>query len=431
MESVLAGGNDTRIPELDVSVYQNQASYVIRREQTSTTCPSPAISAEGVRTAKFNVVDGNFLDLSTLHFSYSIRETSGNELIPASAIPHCWWRRMIIKVNGATVEDINNLSRLEEQITRFTSTNKRRNWGDAGTGWATLTDKGVDAISKPIAASGTADVTWRPVSSGFLQCGKYLPMMGGAAGGLQVEIECADPKDAVVDAAGKSVAWELFSLKLHVDSVQLASEMTASFADMLIQGESILIPYQANAMDVQYLTGLSEANLSIAKQFSRLATVFVSLEDNAADTPPAGVDGPAALTKSMNNCFLPQDSGKSIAPVESHITVNNQRWPQFNTVGTKHHFVRLLQCLGVWNSVSHAVNISAEGYGDGTKISRQFVAGFDLESVPQAEASGIPVQGGGTVQIFLKNITGAKKAYIATHYDSVLEIKSQGAIVYT
>ena len=77
------------------------------------------------------------------------------------------------------------------------------------------------------------------------------------------------------------------------------------------------------------------------------------------------------------------------------------------------------------------MNISAEGYGDGTGVSRQWVAGFDLESVPQAEASGIPVQGGGTVIVHLKNITGATKAFIATHYDSVLEIKSQGAIVYT
>ena len=107
------------------------------------------------------------------------------------------------------------------------------------------------------------------------------------------------------------------------------------------------------------------------------------------------------------------------------------RWPVFDTVGTSHHFYRLLQCLGVWNSVSHAVNISAEGYGDGTAISRQWVAGFDLESVPGAEASGIPVQGGGTVMVHLKNIAGATKAYIATHYDAVLEIKSQGAIVYT
>ena len=428
MESVLAGGSDTRIPELDVSAYQNQASYVIKREQTSTTCHSPAISPGSVRTAKFNVVDGNFLDLSTLHLTWTCNEKHSRELIPASAIPHCWWRRLIIKVNGATVEDINHLARLEEQITRYTSTNKRRNWGDAGTGWATLTDKGVDAISKPIAANGSVNVAWRPVSSGFLQCGKYLPMMGGAAGGLQIEIECADLTDAVVNAAGKSAAWELSELKLHCDSVMLASEMTSSFAEMLISGESILIPYQANAMDVQYLTGVSEVNLSIAKQFSRLATVFVSLEDNSAATAPAAATAEQAHTKSMNNFFLPQASA---ATIESYIQINNQRWPQFNTIGTRHHFLRLLQCLGVWNSVSHAVNISAEGYGDGTKASRQWVASFDLEATPQAEASGIPVQGGGTVMIHLKNITGATKAYIATHYDAVLEIKSQGAIVYS
>ena len=127
MESVLAGGSDSRIPELDVSVYQNQASYVVKREQTTTTCPTPAISPNSVRTAKFNVVDGNFLDLSTLHFTWSCHETEGKELIPASAIPHNWFRRLILKVNGATVEDINHLSRLEEQITRFCGTNTRRN----------------------------------------------------------------------------------------------------------------------------------------------------------------------------------------------------------------------------------------------------------------------------------------------------------------
>ena len=105
MESVLAQGSDQRIPELDVSVYMNQASYVIKREQTSTTCPTPAVSPNSVRTAKFNIVDGIFLDLSTLHFSFSIHNldtANGHILTPASAIPHCWWRRAIVKVNGAT-----------------------------------------------------------------------------------------------------------------------------------------------------------------------------------------------------------------------------------------------------------------------------------------------------------------------------------------
>ena len=429
MESILASGTDERIPELDVSVYENQASYVVKREQTSTTCPTPVLSPGSVRTGKISVVDGNFLDLSTLHFTFTVKnkDTADNHVLrPASAIPHCWFRRLIIKCNGSTVEDINNLSRIEEQITRFVSTNKRRNWGDAGHGWETLTDLSTDALAKPIGVSGEQTVTWRPVSSGFLQCGKYLPMMGGAAGGLSFELETADLTDACVNAAGISADWEIKNLKLHVDSVQLTSEMTASYADMLING-SIIIPYQANACDVQYFANTGgNMIISLAKQYSRLATVFVSLEDAQAAAPSN--DAPGALTKSMNNFYLAKESTETVA---SYIQVNNQRWPQFDTVGTKHHFHRLMQALGIWDSWSHASNMSAPGYGDGSTDSRQWVTGFDLEMIPHAEASGIVVAGGGTVQVTLKNVGNPTKAYIMTHFDAALEIKNQGSIVYS
>jgi hypothetical protein len=326
---------------------------------------------------------------------------------------------MILKVNGATVEDISHLSRLEEQISRFVSTNKRRNWGDAGHGWLSLTDLSTDAVSKEIPANGSQRVTWRPLSSGFLQCPKYLPMLGGAAGGLSIELEAADLVDACSTAAGKSQEWQLEQIQVHVDSVQLTSQMTNNFAEMLISGESIILPFTANAMDVQYLNAGENQVLSLAKQYSRLATVGVSLGVAAAATV-AGA--------SMNNFFLPQASSET---VESFIQVNNQRWPQFNIVGTKQHFHRMMQALGVWNSASHAVCISGAGYGDGSAASTQFLALYDLEAVPGAEASGTPVQGGGQVQITLKGVTGATQAYISTHYDSVLEIKSQGAICYS
>ena len=78
---------------------------------------------------------------------------SNTPLRPASAIPSCFFRRMILKVNGATVEDISNLGRLESQIAMFVSTNKKRNWGDAGSGWQTLTDSGIDSLPKIIAAN--------------------------------------------------------------------------------------------------------------------------------------------------------------------------------------------------------------------------------------------------------------------------------------
>ena len=77
------------------------------------------------------------------------------------------------------------------------------------------------------------------------------------------------------------------------------------------------------------------------------------------------------------------------------------------------------------------MNISANGYGNGVADSTQFSAMYDVESMPGAEASGTPVQGGGTVQITLRNVGAPTRAYVTTHFDSVLEIKSQGAIVYS
>ena len=138
MESFFAGGTDQIIPELSPDAYQNQASYVVSRTQTRTSCPTPTLSPGSVRTAKISIVDGNFLDLNSCCFSFTVRNTAVTadpddvaDLQPLSAIPHNWFRRAIIRVNGATVDGVMHLNRLEEQISRFVSTNKKRNWGDA------------------------------------------------------------------------------------------------------------------------------------------------------------------------------------------------------------------------------------------------------------------------------------------------------------
>ena len=139
--------------------------------------------------------------------------------------------------------------------------------------------------------------------------------------------------------------------------------------------------------------------------------------------------GATVSTSEMNNFYLPFASKEN---VESYIQVNNQRWPQFNITGTKQHFHRMMQGLGVWNSASHSVCISADGYeGTAAAEATQFLALYDLETTPHAEASGTPVQGGGQVQITLKNVGVPTRAYVTTHFDAVLEIRSQGAIAYS
>jgi hypothetical protein len=442
MESFIAEGTDQIIPELSPEAYQNQASYIVSRTQTRTSCPTPTLSPNSVRTAKISIVDGNFLDLSSCWFSFNVRNTSDapgtevKDLQPLSAIPHCWFRRAIIRVNGATVDDVMHLNRLEEQISRFVSNNKKRNWGDAGHGWETLNDEGVGR-SRVIKKGQTRRVTWRPLSLGFLTSAqKLLPCMGGAASGLTFEFELEDFTKACLGGDSHSQSWEISSFQCHIDSVQLTSELTTSFADMLQKGESILIPYVANTCDVQYLQSGGKYTLSLAKQMSRLATCFVSL--GVAD------DDTSVHTKEMNNFYLSRNAKIPGAnELATYIQVNNQRWPVFDQEGTKEAFHRLIQATGTWNSTAHSVCIGADAYegkhatdlpaADAAQATdaNMWIAGFDLESLPQAQNTGIPVQGGGMVQINLKNVGEPKRAYVSCHFDAVLELKSQGAIAYS
>jgi hypothetical protein len=445
MESILATGSDGQqlIPQLDPKVLNNQASYIISRSQTTTTSPIPVAGPGpgGIRCIKWNIVDANFLDLSSLHFSFTVNVPAApaHPLTPLSAIPHCWFRRLVIKCNGATVEDLTELSRMESQLSMFLSTQKKKNLGDVGTGWAAGTDAGTDWVARNIDHNTSRRCTWRPLSSGFLQCGRYLPMMGGAAGSLSIELECEDATDAVLNGTNLSTAWTLSDLKIHVDSVTLTSEITNDYADLLLSGRSILIPYQQNSSSVQYLSGTTgDIQITLAKQFSRLASVFVSLAQEDATDSAGAAQTLAAITtagskaKLQNNCYLADDQAES---VESYIQINSRRFPQFNTQGTKQHMQRLLRGLGTFDSMSHSSCISEAGYGNNTVPARQFVTLHDMETMPGCDSTGMLVSGGGTVQVTLKNTgTGAKapsRAYIICHHDSVLELKDQSSIVYS
>ena len=436
MESFIAAANsdmqaEVKIPEINLTAFDQQAPYVTRRDQTSTVCPVPVLKPTTTRTAKLTVTDMNFIDVGSLYFTMKIRNNAaaGTVLRPLSAIPHCWFRRMRWMLNGCVLEDISQLSRVEEQISRFVSTNKRRNYGSVGSGWATLTDVGSDALPKTIEGGHVKKVAWRPLSSGWLACGKYIPLLGGSSGGLSCELELADSKDAVLDAAGLSTDWQIEELEMHVDSVTMATELASQMAEQLIN-DSILIPFQSNACDVQFLpAGSNNVTLSLAKQYSRLNSVIVSFADEiAADAPANSAAG--VHSKLMNRFYL---EGANKETVSSFLQLNNMRYPQHDTVGAQQHMIKLQQGLGVYNSVSHSVAFSQDAYGgtDAGADARYFCIMTDTEMVPHVSASGMPVLGGGVIQLTAKNLGAPRTAFIMTQFDSVCEIRSQGCALYT
>ena len=174
MESCIAAANsegqaEVALPELNSKAFDQQASYVTRRDATQTVCPVPVLTPASVRVGKISVTDMNFIDLSSVYFSFQIRNNAANPLRPLSAIPHCWFRRMRWMLNGTVLEDSGmHLNRLEEQISRFVGTNKRANYGTVGSGWETYPADDTPGLPKVIPANESVRV-----------CGQDVPLTGG------------------------------------------------------------------------------------------------------------------------------------------------------------------------------------------------------------------------------------------------------------
>jgi len=316
-------------------------------------------------------------------------------------------------------------------FSRFMSLAKRENGAVMGHGGTGATQAGDDHKARPIAANAEKRVLWRCLTSGLLNCGKWLPAMLLGAGGLTIELEVAAAADAVRAHAGDSTNYVLKDLICHVDSCTLTSELTEQYSSMLLSGRSIMLPYQAMDCSLQYLTATTGSHtLNSAKQWTRLDTMFVSLD---MEEPAAAQDDATIKNRHINKFYL---AGASSNTVESYISINNRRWGDFPTVGAPQHWNRLVRAIGTMPSIAHSSNINDVTYGcvPGTD-GNSFVIGFDLEKVPQATASGENVTTGGLVSIHLNNVGAAgaspTRAYIVASYSAVLELKDTGAFVYS
>ena len=165
-----------------------------------------------------------------------------------------------------------------------------------------------------------------------------------------------------------------------------------------------------------------------------MASVFASLaqEEPTVTADLAGVQG------KLQNQFYLADQSVANGDVESWITLNNKRMPDFNTIGAQMHFKRLLSTVGTYSSVAHGTNIDDVAYGcvKGT-VAKSFIAGFDLEKAGHhgATSTGENLSTGGILSVNLQKVGSANdsptRAYINCLYDAVAELKDSGCFVYS
>ena len=209
------------------------------------------------------------------------------------------------------------------------------------------------------------------------------------ASGLKITLEVPVASEIARNHANDPQTFSYKDLVCHVDSLQLEESISSQYANMLLSGRSIMIPYQTWDNTLQHLTvQTGSQTCNVAKNFTRLASVFASLaqEEPTVTADLAGVQG-----KLQNQFYL---GDQAAGDVESFITINNKRMPDFNTIGCQMHMKRLLSALGTYSSVAHGTNINDVAYGcvKGT-AAKSWVAAFDLEKAAHHGASSTSVIG--------------------------------------
>ena len=165
-------------------------------------------------------------------------------------------------------------------LSRFLPYEKRRNAAAMAFGLTSSSEEGSDHLARMIPAKtggvdGEQTVVWRPLSSGILSCGKILPGMLLGGSGLSITLSIPTAGEIVRDHSTDSTQFYFKDMICHVDSLQLEQSISSQYANMLLEGSSIFIPFQTFDNTLQHLTSTYGSHTcNIARNFTRLATVF-------------------------------------------------------------------------------------------------------------------------------------------------------------
>ena len=192
-----------------------------------------------------------------------------------------------------------------------------------------------------------------------------------------------------------------------------------AYSAHVLSGKAVLIPYKTFVCTSSALPDSNDFDVSIARNFTRLCTLFQTFAHYTTDT----------TKKDVNNFYSPVDQTDD--EFETVLHIGSKRWSDFDRTGSAQHYYYLLQALGYANSLVSSANISLGAYK-----STSVIYCWDCEKVPQATMTGCKTSGGQSITAPWRNMgteTGhrPKRTFFVAHYDAVLELSSTSAQVHS
>ena len=234
-----------------------------------------------------------------------------------------------------------------------------------------------------------------------------------------LEWELGGAEDWISTSANTSNTWHISDVRVQASVININSQLMEAYSAHVLSGKSLLIPYKTFTCTSSALPDSSEFDVSIARSFTRLCTLFETFT-TAGDT----------VVKEVNQFYSPVAT-TSKDDFQSILHIGSKRWSDIDRTGSAQHYYYLLQGLGYANSLVSSANISLQAYKSSSAIYC-----WDVEKVPQATMTGYNTSGGQSITASWKNMgtetnNRPKKTFFVAHYDAVLELSSTSAQVHS
>ena len=428
LESTLAAAEVGMLGSLDYRLPTVSNFVTDRKEVTYYPLGGDQYRPVGVRVLTFQCSGLGFLDASSLCLSVQLNNPDGAKVLkPLTPELACMIQEIRILAGGTEIERISGYNRLYYLLSQGLSVDKKRNNADICFGIDTVgaNAHGIDGqgwTPVTIPANSNVQVMHR-IMSGLCQQRLFIPLWALQAGGLTIEVMLTGTYGEALDTIQPgsppvytySQEWSWSNCQLKADVLRVDDEMMQSYSKFILSGKHLLIPLKTYST-VQMAVSGPDYELAVPRQFARLNQVFVTFNRSGSWT---------ATLKDGNYFYFPTASQNSTTAT---IQVGDKKYPEHEYKSLSEFIMRYQKGTGLDKSSSHTATVSRQSFA-----STNFVCLFDLETVPQANHSGLNTSAGSIV-ISFKNVgTGAgdypTQAVIHLIYDAIVEIGDAGVTV--
>ena len=247
-----------------------------------------------------------------------------------------------------------------------------------------------------------------------------------------------DSSGATSGKPNTSAQWTILNPVIKVDTVVLDSGLQNEYANLLLSGTGIPISYSSFVTQLQAISG-QNVSVNVTRALSRLQSVFCSFDQAYTATKATYNDTHIAIwKKTFNDLFHPMSYNPTgnydpNYEIEYQLQIGSNQYPQYPMRSLQECFYQLRKCMGTESSQFHSLDISPNEYRN-----HKHIIAFDTEKMLGSGFSGLNMKTGSHMTLKLKaanaaTVTSAMMpdtVYLILHFDSILEIRDTGIMIY-